>query len=389
MSQTANATARQTRLVIAGGGTGGHLFPGIAVAEALLELEPDAKVLFVGTAKGIEVKAVPKAGFDLALVDVAGLKGTSVAHRLTTMAKLPTSLFASRKILKDFGATVVVGVGGYASGPLLVAAKTMGLPTAVCEQNSVPGITNRILSKLVDKVYVTFPASLPFFPAQKTKVVGNPVRRSFREATKQVPPPVEHGLVFTFGGSQGARPLNENVPKALGLLKAKGLNVRALHQAGKDAVDGVAAAYKDAAVVAEVTPFIDDMVSAYRRAHVVLCRAGATSCAELTALGVPAILVPFPQAADDHQTKNAQDLVDQHAAILLPQSQMTPESLAAAIEKLLTDDDTRKKLADGAKQAGRLSAAHDVARAAIAGFAAQTPLAKSPTNATTTTEVIA
>lgn len=361
-----------TRLVIAGGGTGGHLFPGIAVAEALLELEPDAKVLFVGTAKGIEVKAVPKAGFDLALVDVAGLKGTSLTHRLKTMAKLPASLLQSRKILTDFKADVVIGVGGYASGPLLVAAKTLGLPTAVCEQNSVPGITNRILSKLVDAVYVTFPASMPFFPAHKTTLIGNPVRKSFREAVKQPTPPVEHGLVFTFGGSQGARPLNENVPKALGLLKAKGLNVHALHQAGKDAVDGVTKAYVDASVSAEVTPFIDDMVSAYRRAHVVLCRAGATSCAELTALGVPAILVPFPQAADDHQTKNAQDLVDQHAAILLPQKEMTPESLAAAIEKLLTDDDHRSKLADGSKKAGKLQAAHDVAAAAIAGFKKQT-----------------
>lgn len=356
------------RLVIAGGGTGGHLFPGIAIAEALNEIDVSAEVLFVGTERGIEVRAVPKAGFALKLVDVAGLKGTSLGHRIKTMAKLPSSLFASRKILSDFGAQAVIGVGGYASGPILVAARTMGLPTAICEQNSVPGITNKILSKLVDAVFVTFPASQPFFPAHKTRLVGNPVRKSFRDAAVKAAPDVERGLVFTFGGSQGARPLNENVPKALGLLKAKGLDVRALHQAGKDAVDGVVAGYAAAGVSADVTPFIDDMVSAYRRAHVVLCRAGATSCAELTALGVPAILVPFPQAADDHQTKNAQDLVDQHAAVLLPQKEMTPESLALAIEKLLTDDDTRSRLSDGAKKAGKLSAAHDVARAAIAGF---------------------
>ncbi len=356
------------KLVIAGGGTGGHLFPGIAVAEALLELDPSSQVLFVGTERGIEARAVPKAGFALKTIDVAGLKGMGLAHRLKTLAGLPSSLLASRKILQDFGAEAVVGVGGYASGPLLVAAKTMGLPTAVCEQNSVPGITNRILSKLVDAVYVTFPASQAFFPAGKTHLVGNPVRKSFRDAAQKPAPAIERGLVFTFGGSQGARPLNETVPRALGLLKAKGLDVRALHQAGKDAVDGVQKSYVDASVTAEVTPFIDDMVGAYRRAHVVLCRAGATSCAELTALGVPAILVPFPQAADDHQTKNAQDLVDQQAAILMPQSSMTPESLAAAIEKLLTNDDDRTALADGAKKAGRLQAAHDVARAAIAGF---------------------
>lgn len=358
------------RLVIAGGGTGGHLFPGIAIAEALTEIDVDAEVLFVGTERGIEARAVPKAGFKLALIEVAGLKGTSVGHRIKTIARLPSSLFASRKILRDFGAQAVIGVGGYASGPVLVAAVSMGLPTAVCEQNSVPGITNRILSKLVDAIYVTFPASVPHFPKQKTHLTGNPVRKSFRDAAKREDqaPPIERGLVFTFGGSQGARPLNEMVPKALGLLQARGLAVHALHQAGKDAVDGVVAAYKDASVTAEVTPFIDDMVGAYRRAHVVLCRAGATSCAELTALGVPAILVPFPQAADDHQTQNAQDLVDQHAAVLLPQKDMTPESLALVIEKMLTDDDHRGGLAAGAKKAGRLQAAHDVARAAMAGF---------------------
>jgi UDP-N-acetylglucosamine--N-acetylmuramyl-(pentapeptide) pyrophosphoryl-undecaprenol N-acetylglucosamine transferase len=357
------------RLVIAGGGTGGHLFPGIAIAEALKEIEVDAEVLFVGTARGIEARAVPKAGFQLALIEVAGLKGTSVAHRIKTIARLPSSLFASRKILRDFGAQAVIGVGGYASGPVLIAAVSMGLPSAVCEQNSVPGITNRILSKLVDAIYVTFPASVPHFPKQKTHLTGNPVRKSFRDAaSREEAPAIERGLVFTFGGSQGARPLNEMVPKALGLLQARGLAVHALHQAGKDAVDGVVAAYKDASVTAEVTPFIDDMVGAYRRAHVVLCRAGATSCAELTALSVPAILVPFPQAADDHQTKNAQDLVDQHAAVLLAQKDMTPESLALAIEKMLSDDDHRGGLAAGAKKAGRLQAAHDVARAAMAGF---------------------
>ena len=359
------------KLVIAGGGTGGHLFPGIAVAEALLELEPTAEVLFVGTARGIETRAVPKAGFRLELVDVAGLKGMGADHKAKTLAKLPLSLFQSRRILKNFGADAVIGVGGYASGPVLVAARTLGLPTAICEQNSVPGVTNRLLSKIVDAVYVTFPASQPFFPAHKTHLVGNPVRKSFRDAAQRPAPPVEKGLVFTFGGSQGARPLNEIVPQALGLLKQRGHDVRALHQAGKDAVDAVRDRYSNASVNAEVTPFIDDMVSAYRRAHVVLCRAGATSCAELTALGVPAILVPFPQAADDHQTKNAADLVAQGAAILMPQAEMTPESLAAALEKLLIDDDQRTRLADGAKRAGRLDAAADVARAAIAGFRAQ------------------
>ncbi len=369
------------KLLIAGGGTGGHLFPGIAIAEALLELDPSSSVLFVGTARGIETRAVPKAGFRLELIDVAGLKGLGVGHQLKTLAKLPLSLLQSRRILRDFGADAVIGVGGYASGPVLLAARLLGLPTAVCEQNSVPGVTNRALAKLVDAVYVTFPASVPWFPARKTHLVGNPVRKGFRDAARAASDDeatLERGLIFTFGGSQGARALNEAVPAALGLLKAKGHAVRALHQAGKDAVDAVRARYAEAGVDADVTPFLDDMVAAYRRAHVVLCRAGATSCAELTALGVPAILVPFPQAADDHQTRNAADLVAQDAAVLLPQAGMTPASLAEVIERLLTDDDHRRRLARGARRAGRLDAAHDIARAAQAGFRAARALQAAP-----------
>jgi UDP-N-acetylglucosamine--N-acetylmuramyl-(pentapeptide) pyrophosphoryl-undecaprenol N-acetylglucosamine transferase len=359
------------KLVIAGGGTGGHLFPGIAVAEALLEIDPTAEVLFVGTARGIETRAVPRAGFRLELIEVAGLKGMGFAHKVKTLAQLPLALVQSRRILQTFGADAVVGVGGYASGPVLAAARTLGLPTAVCEQNSVPGVTNRLLAKIVDAVFVTFPASQTFFPPGKTRLVGNPVRQSFREAARRPAPPVEKGLIFTFGGSQGARPLNEMVPLALGVLRARGHDVRALHQAGKDAVDAVRDRYSDVSVSAEVTPFIDDMVTAYRRAHVVLCRAGATSCAELTALGVPAILVPFPQAADDHQTKNATDLVAQNAAVLLPQTDLSPERLADAIERLLVDDDHRARLVEGARRAGRLDAAGDIARAAITGFGSQ------------------
>lgn len=358
------------KLVIAGGGTGGHLFPGIAVAEALLDVDPASEVLFVGTERGIEARAVPKAGFEVKFIEVSGLKRVGLKKRVTGLAQLPRSLFQSRQLLREFGADAVLGVGGYASGPVLVAAKTLGLPTAICEQNSVPGVTNKILARLVDRVYLTFAASQSFFPGHKTELVGNPVRRSFRQAARREAPAVERGLIFTFGGSQGARPLNEGVPAALGILAQRGRDVRALHQAGKDDVGSVQAAYERATVSAEVTPFIDDMVTAYRRAHVVICRAGATSCSELTALGVPGILVPFPQAADDHQTKNAQDLVAAGAAVLLPQSELTPERLADEIEKLLIDDERRARLSDAARRAGKIDAGEVVARAALAGFRA-------------------
>lgn len=369
------------RLVIAGGGTGGHLFPGIAVAEALLEIDSSSEVLFVGTERGIESRAVPKAGFQVRFIEVGGLKNVGLKKRLTTMAQLPASLLQARRILQEFRADAVVGVGGYSSGPVLVAARTLGLPTAICEQNSVPGLTNRILARLVDRIFVTFDASRSRFPAGKAELVGNPVRRAFREAAARPAPPIETGLVFTFGGSQGARPLNETVPAALALVRQHGRAVRALHQAGKSDVEGVERAYGEAAVAAEVTPFIDDMVSAYRRAHVVICRAGATSCAELTALGVAAILVPFPQAADDHQTLNARDLEKVGACVLLPQAELTPERLAAEIERLLDDEERRDQLRDSARRAGRLEAAETVARAALAGFVkarAVTPLLPSP-----------
>ncbi|HEY1101693.1 MAG TPA: glycosyltransferase, partial [Myxococcota bacterium] len=223
------------------------------------------------------------------------------------------------------------------------------------------------------RVYVTFAASVPRFPAKKTVLVGNPVRQSFRKAAALADDAtgavdVVPGRVFTFGGSQGARPLNEAVPAALGLLKARGRTVSAVHQAGKDAVDKVVTAYADAGVVAEVTPFLDNMVAAYRAADVVVCRAGATSCAEVTALGVPAILVPFPQAADDHQTMNAKDLVDQHAAVLVAQQDLSPGHLADVIDGLLSNPDARAQLAAGAKAAGKLDAATVVAEAAIARF---------------------
>jgi UDP-N-acetylglucosamine--N-acetylmuramyl-(pentapeptide) pyrophosphoryl-undecaprenol N-acetylglucosamine transferase len=197
------------------------------------------------------------------------------------------------------------------------------------------------------------------------------VRRSFLEAAKRPAPAVERGLVFTFGGSQGARPLNETAPRALALLHSRSpqLGVHALHQAGKDAVDDVKRAYSDGNTNAEVTPFIDDMVGAYRRAHVVICRAGATSCAEIGALGIPAILVPFPQAADDHQTKNARDLEQAGGCIVLPQSELTAERLADEIERILVDDERRAKLAAGASAWGRIDAGAVVARAALGGFA--------------------
>lgn len=369
---------RPINLVIAGGGTGGHLFPGIAIAEALMELEPQSKVLFVGTERGIEATKVPAAGFDLECIDVSGLKRVGGMKQLQTLVKLPLSLVQSLQILRKFKADAVIGVGGYASGPVVMAAKMLTIPTAVCEQNSVPGVTNSILGKMVRRVFGTFPSSAPHFPAQKFDLVGNPVRRSFVAAAKTPAPPVIDGRIFVFGGSQGARPLNEAVPAALGILKERGHSVDALHQAGKNDVEAVRERYLGRGVDADVTPFIDEMVDAYRSANVVICRAGATSCAEIAALGVPAIFVPFPQAADDHQTTNARDMTDQDAGVLLPQTDMTPEHLADLIEPFLVDKDYRNRMAQKAQDLGRLDAADVIATSAMDGFPKAARVARKP-----------
>lgn len=356
------------RLVIAGGGTGGHLFPGIAIAEALLDHDPTAEVLFIGTARGIEAREVPKAGFPLALIEIGGLKRVGLWKTLKTLWALPTSLWHSIRLLRQFNAQVVIGVGGYASGPVLLAAAILRLPTAICEQNSAAGFTNRLLARVVRRVYLTFEGARPYFPAAKAKVVGNPLRRTFRRAVSQGTSAPIGGRIFTFGGSQGARILNEVVPQALCILQERGLSVNALHQAGTSELEEVRASYAAGNVEARVVSFIDDMVGEYRQAEIVVCRAGASSCTEITALGVPAILVPFPFAADDHQTSNARDLADRGAAILLPQVELTGERLADELEGLLRDPDRRSALAESARTMGRREAAQTIVQDALEGF---------------------
>lgn len=356
------------RLVIAGGGTGGHLFPGIAIAEALVDHDPQSEVLFIGTAKGIETREVPKAGFPLELIEVGGLKRVGLRKTLKTLWALPASLWHSLRLLRRFNAGAVIGVGGYASGPVLLAAAILRIPTAICEQNSAAGFTNRVLAQFVRRVYLTFDGARGYFPAAKTQLVGNPLRRSFRRAVSQGARAPVSGRIFTFGGSQGARILNEVVPQALRHLQERGLSVSALHQAGASEIEEVRASYAAGKVEARVVSFIDDMVGEYRHAEIVVCRAGASSCTELTALGIPAILVPFPFAADDHQTSNARDLADRGAALLLPQAELTAVRLADELEALLREPARRSAIEESARAMGRRDAAETIVQEALMGF---------------------
>lgn len=353
--------ARPLRVVIAGGGTGGHLFPGIALAEQVVA--EGGEVVFVGTERGIEARVVPEHGHPLELIDVAGIKGRGMGGLFGGLSRLPRAYFQSRGLLKRIRPDVVVGVGGYASGPIVATASTMGLPTAILEQNSVPGVTNRILGRVVKRVFATFPDDRGFFPAKKLVDSGNPIRRGLVErlakaasARDRSHPP----RLFVFGGSQGARAINEAVLAALpGLLDALP-EVEIWHQTGQADLERIEAGYAEhglSAPRARVAPFIKDMTAPYGWCDLVVCRAGATSLSELAAVGCPALLVPFPYAADNHQEHNARSLVDRGAAEMLLESDLTAETLVGRITELLGDRERLTRMRDAMLKAARPDAA--------------------------------
>ena len=351
------------RIVIAGGGTGGHLFPGVALAEELRTRGHE--VTFVGTARGIESRVLPALGWPLELIEVSGLKGQGLAAKARGAAQIPGALVQSNAILQRLSPALVVGVGGYASGPVVLRAALRGIPTAILEQNSVPGITNRLLGRVVKLVCGAFPGAARFFPAKKYRLLGNPVREKVRAALASTAATTPRALLVV-GGSQGAHAVNELVAGALEQLAARGVRFPVVHQSGSADHAGLVARYERAKLVVDVRPFIDDMAAAYRDAKLVVARAGASTLAELTALGVPSLLVPFPQAADDHQTANARDLVEAGAAELLVQATTTAADLADRIGILLADDHHLQRMRDAALTMGRPDAHRDIANTLLA-----------------------
>jgi UDP-N-acetylglucosamine--N-acetylmuramyl-(pentapeptide) pyrophosphoryl-undecaprenol N-acetylglucosamine transferase len=347
-------------MLIAGGGTGGHLFPGIALAEEFSSRDPGHSVLFVGTRHGIEVRAVPPAGFDLELIQVGGLKGKGLWGWLKGLWRIPRAIWQSRRILKKFRPDVVVGVGGYASGPVLLAAWLMRLPTAVLEQNALPGMTNRVLGRFVRRVFVAFSQAEKFFKPKKVRLLGNPVRRALAEDLQKdrQEPSGKHLLVF--GGSQGARILNQVVPDAVRQLCGHLPGLQVVHQTGEQECEEVKRRYQERGVAAEVLPFIHDMAAAYRDADVVVSRAGATTVAELSLCRKPAVLIPFPYAADNHQVVNAQALVEAGAAVMILQSDFNAQRLAGEVEAILGDEARRRSMGQAAGETGHPQAARDI-----------------------------
>jgi UDP-N-acetylglucosamine--N-acetylmuramyl-(pentapeptide) pyrophosphoryl-undecaprenol N-acetylglucosamine transferase len=353
------------RVMIAGGGTGGHLFPGVALAERVRDA--GGEVCFVGTQKGIEARVLPEEGWPLELMSVSGIKGRGVRGLVTGLAKLPGAYFQSRRIIKSFSPDVVVGVGGYASGPIVMTARSMGLPTAILEQNSVPGVTNRILGKVVHRVYTAFSDAAPYFPKKKVRRAGNPIRKELLGRLSGSDSASGEGgrapRLFVFGGSQGARAINNAVVAALPALLEAHPGLELWHQTGRADELSIKAGYADLGLDsprARVVPFIKDMSEPYSWCDLVLCRAGATSVSELAAVGCPAILVPFPQATDNHQEHNARELVDSGAARMVLQDELQGAQWAEMVASLLGDEDSLSTMRTAMRAAARPQAAETI-----------------------------
>lgn len=342
------------KILLAGGGTGGHLFPAVAIAQQLLSSELDAATLFVGTERGLEARILPQLGLPLQTIDIAGFVGKKLTAKLALVPKLWRSVRQSLRIIDQFRPDVVVGVGGYASGPVLLAARRRGCPVLIHEQNAAPGLTNRLLGRIAQKVCLTFAESAPHFSCP-TVLTGNPVRH---EMTTCPPLPENRPTLLVFGGSRGARAINQAMCAVLPQLEAWRGKLKIIHQTGEEDFAQVTKVYRESGwQEAEVSAFIDDMAAVYARANLVVCRAGATTIAELTTCGRPAVLIPFPFAAGDHQTANARALAKKGAALLLPQSQLDPVKLATLVNDLMKDRKRLLEMAGAARSLGRPEAA--------------------------------
>ncbi|MEO6815190.1 MAG: undecaprenyldiphospho-muramoylpentapeptide beta-N-acetylglucosaminyltransferase [Edaphobacter sp.] len=344
MAQAANRTG--LRVLIAGGGTGGHVIPALAIARELRDAA-GAEVRFVGTARGLETRLVPEAGFPLELIRVGQLKNVSMATRLRTLMDLPLGVTRCIRLLREFRPDVVVGVGGYASGPAMMAALLLRVPTLAFEPNAVPGLANRLVGRLVTAAAVNFEETRRYF--RRARVTGTPVRPEFFAIGKKAPSEGKRLLVF--GASQGARVFNELMPKIMERLLTAFPKLDVVHQTGGRHGDTTLAIYRSVGVGFErvrVTPYLDDMAAQFAAADLILCRSGASTIAELAAAGRASVLVPFPQAADDHQRKNADAFVIAGAAHMIVESSLNEESLLEVLLDLLADDAHRQGMAEQA-----------------------------------------
>lgn len=332
------------RVMIAGGGTGGHLFPGLAVAEAWRAKDIETEILFVGSLYGIEAKVLPRTMFRFEALALRGLRGRGWRGVWQFVCQIPVALWRALRLVRQFRPQLVLGLGGYGSVPVVVAAWVRGVPSLLLEQNAHPGMANRFLARLARRVCTTFPESARFFPAGRAELTGNPVRAL---ASAQHPDP-GHFTIFVFGGSQGATSLNRAAVAAVRSLRTQLADLQIIHQTGAADVEWVENQYRDMQVDATVQAFVYDMADVYGRADLLVCRAGATTLSEVAALGKPALLVPYPFAADDHQRANAESMVARGAAEMLLDAELNGETLAQRILELEHDRPRLRAMATAA-----------------------------------------
>ena len=358
------------KLVIAGGGTGGHLFPGIAVAEEFLAWGKGNEVLFIGTDKGIEARILPRLGFHLEFIAAAGIRGKSFFPQIKGLAMLLYGYAQARRILKNFRPDRVLGVGGYASGPVVLAAGGMGVRRFIHEQNAIPGLTNKVLARFAERIFISLVESEQFFPGEKTLLTGNPIRKEILAEVLggENPPPLsgaplsQRGAggdfrLLVFGGSAGAHSINQAIVAALPFLAGFRDRLAITHQTGENDLAEVREAYHREGFGARAIPFIDNMAGAYRNADLVVCRAGATTVAEVTACGKACIFIPYPYAVDDHQRRNAEALLKKKAGFMLLDRELSGESLGRLITDLIENPEKIEEAGRTAKNLARLDAA--------------------------------
>lgn len=357
-------------IVFAAGGTGGHLYPAVALAREFFHQDPDTRMLFVGTERGIESRVLAHEGFELAMIAAQPVMGRGFLKAAGALLALPRGLRQSLALLRERRASFVLGVGGYTSPPVLLAAKLLGLPRAILEPNAYPGMANKVVGPIADRVFVAFREAAGHFPAAKVRVTGMPVRRAFFEGAgpeasglaPRASRPQDQQALLVFGGSQGAKAINDAMIAALPQWAAMRGHLAIVHQTGEADHARVRAAYQAAGVQAEVVPFLFEMPKALRSADLVVSRAGAMTLAELTVCGKPAIVIPLPQAIYQHQAHNARVLADADGAVVLPQQELTGERLAREVTALLHDPGRLRVMGERSRGMGRPDAAQAIVR---------------------------
>jgi UDP-N-acetylglucosamine--N-acetylmuramyl-(pentapeptide) pyrophosphoryl-undecaprenol N-acetylglucosamine transferase len=352
------------RIVIAGGGTGGHLYPGIAIAEAFLEQNPQTEVRFLGATSGIEARVLPKEGWNALFLDMARIRGGGPLVAMKGMIKLPLAIGKSMSFFRSYRPHLVVGVGGYASGAAMIAASLMGIPRVIQEQNAIPGMTNRVAGKVAHRIYTSFNGAAAHFPQGRVRCLGNPIRSNIRKALEKVMS-VKDGeerspRILIFGGSQGARFLNQNVPSLLAKVTQQLGAIDIVHQTGVREEAETRGRYAESQVAAQVLPYLDNMAERYAWADLAICRAGASTLAEVTAVGVPTVLVPFPYAANDHQTANARDVSNAGGGFTVPQTEWNEDTLSNTLCDLFQEPHELTNMAEKARELGGPKAANAI-----------------------------